>query len=306
MWPLLERFAEYLRFELSASEATLRSYQSDLHDLARFIAGEDDQSEPDWGAVDELLLRRYLAQLGKRCGKATRMRHMAALRSFFKFCMRHEVIDRDPTARIHNPKQDHPLATPLTVDQVFGLLSMPDSTTPAGKRNLALLELLYSSGLRVAEAVGLDVHDVDPDLGLVRVRGKGDKERLVPVGRAALTAIDDWIEQRGPIRARANEDADGEPLFINLRGSRLSQRWVRTVMKRCLLAAGLPSDASPHSLRHSFATHLLDGGADLRSIQEMLGHSSLSTTQRYTHVSLDLLNKVYDSAHPRARKKKKK
>ncbi|MDD4457401.1 MAG: tyrosine recombinase XerC, partial [Syntrophotalea acetylenica] len=246
--------------------------------------------------VDVLLLRRYLARLHKRNCRTTIGRKLSAIRSFFRYLVRQGALQVNPAETVATPRRERYLPKVLTVDEMFALIQAAASDEPLTVRDRAILELFYSSGLRVGELAALDVGHVDLAEGLVRVRGKGDKERIVPVGRMARQALDRYLVARGAPR-------QDHPLFLNYRGERLSARSIERNLKKWLLHAGILKDASPHALRHSFATHLLDGGADLRAIQELLGHASLSTTQKYTQVSLDRLMDVYDRAHPRSRGK---
>ncbi|RPJ22235.1 MAG: tyrosine recombinase XerC, partial [Desulfobacteraceae bacterium] len=220
---------------------------------------------------------------------------------FFAFLEKRGLIRNNAAADLTAPRQEKYIPTYLPVDEMFRLLQRPDRARPLGLRDLAILEVLYSCGLRVSELVGLDIKGIDFDQRLVKVLGKGNKERIVPVGKEAVKAVRRYLESTLPLRKKAGGDAETGPLFINARGGRLSTRSVANIVKKYGKEGGLMLDISPHALRHTFATHLLDGGADLRSVQELLGHASLSTTQKYTHVSLDKLMEVYDKAHPRSK-----
>lgn len=300
MHRLIARFCRHLEVERNLSPHTLRAYRQDLEEFHRLLredlGGEDGTTHVAVERIDTLLLRRYLARLHKRNGKTTIGRKLSAVRSFFRYLVRQGELEVNPAETMATPKRDHYLPKVLTVDEVFALIKAADGGEPLTLRDRAILELFYSSGLRVGELAALDVGHLDLREGLVRVRGKGDKERIVPVGRPACRALGRYLAERG---APEHE----QPLFLNYRGGRLSSRSIERNLKKWLLRAGIIKDASPHALRHSFATHLLDGGADLRAIQELLGHASLSTTQKYTQVSLDRLMEVYDQAHPRGRKK---
>jgi integrase/recombinase XerC len=221
------------------------------------------------------------------------------LRSFYQFLEKRDRDAANPTAGISSPKQRSTIPAYLPVDDMFRLLERPDTEKPLGVRDLAILEVLYSCGMRIGELAGLHVSDIDFEQRLVRVLGKGDKERILPIGRKALSAVERYLQVSTPIRKARKGLEAREPLFLNNRGGRLTPRTMRRIIKKYALESGLTTDISPHSLRHSFATHLLDGGADLRSVQELLGHVSLSTTQNYTHVTLDRLMEVYDKSHPR-------
>jgi len=251
-------------------------------------------------SVDSLDIREYLGRLYKRYKRSTIARKLSAVRSFYLFAEKSGRSDKNPAAAVMTPRQENTIPNYLPVDQMFALLEGPDKGTPLGLRDLAILEVLYSTGLRVSELAGLNLHDVDLDQRLVKVLGKGSKERIVPIGKAAVSVLTAYLDSTTAQRAR-NRKGMVFPVFLNARGGRLSTRSIATVVKRYGVKCGLMTEISPHSLRHTFATHLLDGGADLRSVQELLGHSSLSTTQRYTHVSLDRLMKVYDKAHPRSK-----
>jgi integrase/recombinase XerC len=294
----IDRFCCYLEIERNLSVHTLRAYRHDLLEFLRFVKS---QTDTDAGPVapervDVLLLRRYLARLHKRNCRTTIGRKLSAIRSFFRYLVRQGALQVNPAETVATPRRERYLPKVLTVDEMFALIQAAASDEPLTVRDRAILELFYSSGLRVGELAALDVGHVDLAEGLVRVRGKGDKERIVPVGRMARQALDRYLVARGAPR-------QDHPLFLNYRGERLSARSIERNLKKWLLHAGILKDASPHALRHSFATHLLDGGADLRAIQELLGHASLSTTQKYTQVSLDRLMDVYDRAHPRSRGK---
>jgi integrase/recombinase XerC len=299
----IEEFERALRVEENASPHTVRNYASDLRQLRAFLLEQqlglsDAGTEVAVDRVDHLALRAFLTSLLRRNRKSSVGRKLSAAKGFFGFLLRRGAIGRDPTASIATPKKEQQLPVHLSVDDMFRLLAAPAHDTPAGRRDRALLEVLYSCGLRVSELVGLDWTDIDGALELVRIRGKGGKERLVPIGRPALAALEAYrasIADLCPRRLR-----DEAAVFLNRRGQRLTTRTVARLVDHYIAATGIATKASPHALRHSFATHLLNAGADLRAIQELLGHASLSTTQRYTHVNLEQLMRVYDKAHPRA------
>ena len=303
---MLTRIAEFKRsllVEENASPHTVRNYVSDLRQLRAFLlehrlalSDSGDEAVPD--RVDQTAIRTYLAALLRRNRKSSVGRKLSAAKGFFRYLLRRGAISRDPTAGIVTPRKEQQLPVHLTVDDMFRLLEAPPKDTPAGLRDRALLEVLYSCGLRVSELVGLDWADIDSLLELVRVRGKGGKERLAPIGRKALAALAAYRERLSDLcpRRLRHEKA----VYLNRRGGRLTTRSVARMVEHYVMATGLATKASPHALRHSFATHLLNAGADLRAIQELLGHASLSTTQKYTHVNLDQLMSVYDKAHPRA------
>ena len=297
MVKLLEQFEKHLLVERNLSVHTRKAYLADLRmfqGFARQTLGEG--GKPLIGQIDQLLLRRYLAQLHKTYSKTSIGRKLAALRTFFRYLVREGVLEVNPGELVGTPRQEKYLPKTLSIDEIFALLERKVSNDPLQQRDRAIYELLYSSGLRVGELVALNLEGIDFDQGLVRVLGKGNKERLVPIGRKALEALQDYLATR-------TESGSSHPLFLNHRGGRLTPRSVQRHLKTRLLRAGILKDATPHALRHTFATHLLDSGADLRAIQELLGHSSLSTTQKYTQVSMQHLADVYDKAHPRSRKK---
>ncbi|MBM4307446.1 MAG: tyrosine recombinase XerC [Deltaproteobacteria bacterium] len=308
----MEQFTRYLSAEKNASSHTCRCYQRDLKEFEDFLKsqGSDFSSsgELEWGRVDRIAIRKYLSVLHRKNKKSSIARKISTLRSFFRYLVRERLVSSNPAKSVSTPKAEKTLPTTLTVDEAFQL--MESSEKPIEKvsksevrnrvlRDHAILELLYSSGLRVGELVGLNLKHLDLNLGIVRVMGKGRKERIVPVGDQAIKALKVYLDQR--------RDPESEtPLFVNLRGGRLTSRSVGRLIKKYTRSSGIVRKVSPHSLRHSFATHLLDAGADIREIQEMLGHASLSTTQKYIHLSPGKLMEVYDRAHPRSFLKAKK
>jgi integrase/recombinase XerC len=271
-------------------------------------------AEVEWKKVDRITIRKYLSFLHRKNKKSSIARKISTLRSFFRYLNREQIIASNPAKSISTPKVEKTLPTTLTVDEAFRLMESPknlsEKFSPAGRkdkrlRDRAILELLYSSGLRVSELVGLNANQIELDLGIVRVMGKGRKERIVPVGRKAAESLNAYLDERGMVKGlrlggKASDPEGGDPLFVNSLGGRLTARSVGRLIKKYTRHSGIFRKVSPHSLRHTFATHLLDAGADIREIQEMLGHSSLSTTQRYTHVSMGKLMEVYDRAHPRS------
>lgn len=302
MHKLIEEFGRALVSEENASVHTVRNYGSDLRQFHAFLGEQkhlcDPKGEVDVNKVDALALRAFLTDLLRRNRKSSVGRKLSAVKVFFRYLHRRGHVAADPTAGISTPKKEKQLPVHLSVDDMVRLLEAPDKGTPDGLRDRAMLEVIYSAGLRVSELVGLDWGDADRNLQLVRVRGKGGKERVVPFGDRALAALNAYqaaIPKLCPRRL-----CDDKAVFLNRRGQRLTTRSVARLVDRYVAASGLATKASPHALRHSFATHLLNAGADLRAIQELLGHASLSTTQRYTHVNMDQLMKVYDKAHPRA------
>ena len=287
-------FIRYLGTERNVSPHTLEAYRRDIGQFQAFVRSERGE-EAAVGGIDHLLIRRYLALLHKECRKSSIGRKLAALRSFFTYLVREGVVTRNPAELVATPKREKKVPFHLSIDEVTALVEAPREGELLPLRDRAILETLYSCGIRVSELTGLDVGGIDLDEGLVRVMGKGGKERIVPLGSKARLALADYLAAR-------NHPAAGEPLFINARGGRLTRRSVARIVDKYIIRIATMKKVSPHTLRHTFATHLLEGGADLRAIQELLGHSSLSTTQKYTHVSIDRLMEVYDKAHPKARK----
>lgn len=300
----VERFLDYLRDQRRASPQTLRAYRNDLGQFRDYLAGERrDGKAPAPEKIDALAVRGFVARLSRSgLGKSSIARKLSTVRSFLRHAVREGRLESSPADAVRAPRVPKALPRTMTVDEIFNLLDRIEDDGPAALRDRAIIELLYGGGLRVSELVALDRDDLDLTAMLVRVLGKGNKERLVPFGRKAAEALGRWLERARPLRARGDEP---QAVFLNLRGGRLTDRSVRRILDRRLRDAAIHARLSPHALRHSFATHLLGAGADLRSIQELLGHSSLSTTQRYTHVSTDALMKIYDKAHPRAQPKKK-
>ena len=358
---LIHQFIHYLSVEKNASPHTCRCYRRDLEGFEDFLKSSGMYLTPtggvEIGKVDRIAIRKYLSFLHRKNKKSSIARKISTLRSFFKYLVREQIVPSNPAKSVSTPKIEKTLPTTLTVDEAFRLMESPKSISKKssegakekGLRDRAILELLYSSGLRVSELVGLNSNQLDQDLGIVKVMGKGRKERIVPVGVKAIEVLKAYLEERrmlkglppgqkplwGGARPRGRpsrramrlslrggspsgaepEPASGpegsparraagpegeEPIFVNSLGGRLTARSVGRLVKKYSRHSGIFRKVSPHSLRHTFATHLLDAGADIREIQEMLGHSSLSTTQRYTHVSMGKLMEVYDKAHPRS------
>lgn len=290
MQRFIDKFINYLKIEKNASRHTITNYGHDLNSFGQFL-GDKDISD-----LDHLTFRRYLAEMrAKSYSKRTIARKLAALRSLFRFLYREGYIKTNPITAVSTPKLDKKLPKFLDIVKVTKLIQAPNEAAAAGLRDRAILETLYSTGIRVSELVGLDIDDVDFISGVVKVLGKGSKERMAPIGEAALGAIRRYLDKRGERRAR-----DKDAVFLNKSGTRLTDRGVRRVIDKYIRVCSMEEKISPHSLRHSFATHLLDRGADLRSVQELLGHMNLSTTQIYTHVTTERLKAVYDKAHPRA------
>ncbi len=302
MEKLLEQYRAHLLNERNASPHTLRNYLSDLHQFHRFIRERkwamDSTGCVDVRKIEIQIVRAFLASLTRGRKKSSLGRKIAALKGFFRYLVVTRQLDGDPMVSIHSPKNDKPLPAFLSVDDVFQLLGAIKIKTGLDVRDRAVLEFFYSTGVRVSELVGVNWADVDFRLGIVRVTGKGSKERIVPIGEIALEALQAYAREQ---QKRWNLSGKGETaVFLNNRGTRITTRSAARIVEKHLKNAGIQVKMGPHGLRHSFATHLLNSGADLRSIQELLGHASLSTTQRYTHLNLDQLTAVYDKAHPRA------
>lgn len=295
----LDAFAGYLSGERAVSAHTRRAYLGDLRSLMAHAAAEGATRIQD---LDLGTLRRWLGvQSQSGAARATLSRRAATVRTFTAWALREDRIAADPALRLKAPRREKSLPGVLHSSQLTRLLADMEEAaadgTPLAVRNRAIVELLYATGVRVGELAGLDIDDLDPDRRTLRVLGKGNKERTVPYGVPAALAVDDWLRRGRPALAK---DTSGPALFLGARGSRVDQRQVRELVNRLFEALGDTSASGPHALRHSAATHLLDGGADLRAVQEILGHSSLATTQIYTHVSVDRLRKSYQQAHPRA------
>lgn len=302
MEKLIHHYADHLRNERSVSPHTLRNYLSDLAQFQGFLVERelalDNAGGVDLRKVDVHVVRAYLAALTRDRKKSSMGRKLATLNGFFRYLVTTKRIDKSPMLLIHSPKQEKPLPIFLSVDDTFQLLDGIKIKNGLDVRDRAVLEVFYSTGIRVSELVGLAWADIDFPLGIVRVVGKGSKERIVPIGEVALQALRDYSDEQ---RKKWKFPCKGEmPVFLNNRGERITTRSVARIVEKHLRVTGIQIKMGPHGLRHSFATHLLNSGADLRVIQEMLGHASLSTTQRYTHVNLDQLTAVYDKAHPRA------
>jgi integrase/recombinase XerC len=290
----IDQFIDAMAAEKGFSAHTIRAYRRDLTEFAAFAA---DQGATAVADVDALTIRGYLAFLHRKNSKATMARKLSALRSFFRHLLKHGDLTENPAEGVLTPKQSKRVPAYLTVDDMFRLLDGIGAASVLDLRNRAIFETLYSCGLRVSEIAGLNGRDVDEAEGLVRVLGKGRKERIVPVGQKALAAIAAYRRQLA-VEGKGAAGAQ-KALFLNKNGGRLTPRSIARILDRLVAACALAVPVSPHALRHSFATHLLDAGADLRVVQELLGHKSLSTTQRYTHVSIDRLMETYDKAHPR-------
>ncbi len=295
----IAQFLRHLQIERGASHYTLKSYREDLTAFADYYS-EEDGSCPEPAAITPMELRGFLSAMHEAgYAKTSIARKLAALRSFYRFGQRDGWAKTNPATALRNPRKSHKLPHFLSTDEVGKLLSAPQGKTAMALRDRAILETLYSGGLRVSELVDLNDGDLDFAQGIVKVRGKGRKERLAPLGSFAAKALKDWLAER--TLAKTEKQGREAPVFVNRLGTRLTTRSVGRMLEKYLAQAGLDGRTSPHTLRHSFATHLLDRGADIRSVQELLGHKSLVTTQIYTHVSTNNLRLAYEKAHPRAK-----
>ncbi len=302
----IEEFKKYLIFEKGASEHTCRNYMSDLFQFTDFLQTnnlcmDEEKKRILLTRVDNLAIRSYLGFLYNESKRSTIARKLATLRSFFKFMVREGNLKTNPAETVFTPRREKYLPKFLSIDEIFRLLDMPNGSKFLELRDLAILELLYSSGVRVSELVLLNVGEVDFDLGIAKVAGKGKKERIVPIGDKAISSLKRYLDGREELQSSLGSLKEvSKALFLNFRGGRLTARSVGRIVDKYISKADIPKKISPHALRHTFATHMLDAGADLRVIQELLGHASLSSTQRYTQVSIDKLMAVYDQAHPRS------
>jgi integrase/recombinase XerC len=294
------RFLRHLALERNASALTVKSYREDLTALVQYLTEACGGHTPSPGELTSLELRGYVSALHEAgYAKSSVARRLASMRSFFRFAQREGLVETNPAKPLRTPRRNRKLPHFLTNDEIGRLLDAPPQSDPQGLRDRAILETMYSAGLRVSEAVGLNDGDVDWENGIARIRGKGKRERLAPVGSYAQQALQTWLAARtlSPREPQGRE----APVFVNRFGRRLTTRSVGRMLEKYLQATGLDDRTTPHTLRHSFATHLLDRGADIRSVQELLGHKSLTTTQIYTHVSTAGLREAYEKAHPRAK-----
>ncbi|MBZ4333392.1 tyrosine recombinase XerC [Corallococcus interemptor] len=295
--PLLEQFKVHLEGEKGASPHTVRNYLIDLKDYERYLV---ERMKLSLLAGTHAAIRGYLGTLAVDHAPTSRARRLASIKSFYKYLVRQKLLSASPAKLVKSPKLPKSLPKVLPVEEVFAILDMPDVKTVLGLRDKAILEMLYGGGLRISELCGLDLLGVDRGSRIVRVMGKGSKERLVPLNVKAIRALEAYLARRGELLAEVREGQDPDALFLNFKGGRLTARSIARHLDAYVLKLALARKVSPHAMRHSFATHLLGGGADIRSIQELLGHASLSTTQKYTHVTFEQLQEVYDAAHPRA------
>ena len=298
MEELIKKYLFYLLIEKNASPYTIKGYKSNLRRFGDFLAQEQNKvlKDVDVSLADVPTIRRYLALLQKEgLSKNSVSRHLSSIRSFYRFLAREELVTENAASHIATPKKDKKLPEFLYYQEIEELLAAPDES-PKGLRDRALLEIIYGAGLRVSEVVSANIDSLDFSVGYIRVFGKGSKERLVPLGEEALNAARRYFD----VRSLKKIPAKSDPLFLNSRGDRLTDRGVRVILNKYVKMIALKRKISPHTLRHSFATHLLENGADLRSVQEFLGHANMSTTQIYTHVTKSRMKSVYDKTHPRA------
>lgn len=292
---LITQFIHYLTVERGLAKNTLESYQRDLHAYCAYLERE---SFTNLNETNRMQIMGYLLHLQEQ-GRATATlsRNLASIRAFYQFLLREKFIDKDPSVNLESPKIEKKLPQVLSVAEVETLLNGPDTRLPSGLRDKAMLELLYATGIRVSELVSLNLSDVNLNMGFIKCFGKGSKERIIPLGRLAIADVSRYLERGRPMLKKRGQE---EALFLNHHGRRLSRQGFWKIIKKYAQLANSHKEITPHTLRHSFATHLLENGADLRSVQEMLGHADISTTQIYTHVTRSRLKEVYAKAHPRA------
>jgi integrase/recombinase XerC len=301
MEELLKNYEEYLRHEQDASEHTTKNYLADLHQFSAYMKKTHSQiasgGKSTLGKIDNNIVRGYLSTLFGKNNPASIARKLASLRSFFKYWIKQGAMAQNPAKDVATPKVPKRLPKFLTVDEVVALLSGPTCGDILSLRDKAMMEVMYASGLRVSELVGLDLESVNLGEGILKVLGKGRKERMIPFGAKAQTAVANYLAKREELIGKGHSS---KAVFLNRQGDRITPRSVERMVQKYLKDSGIQKEVTPHVLRHSFATHMLNSGADLRGIQELLGHTSLSTTQKYTHVSLDKLMDVYEKSHPKA------
>jgi len=299
---VIDNFLDYLAVEKGFSENTIAAYQNDLHQLASFVEEEAAKrgTIPPWASFDRQSMLSYLLTLKERRYAATTIaRKVAAIKSFFGFLVAEGILRDNPMQGVSSAKVGKSLPKPISIDQVHRLLEQPTKlSTPEAKRDGAMLYLLYASGMRVSELVSLNLADIDTEGGYVRCFGKGHKERLIPIAPRAALAVKEYLTEARPHLAH---NSDEKALFLNRRGERLTRQGLWQILKGYAKSAELGTEITPHTLRHSFATHMLSGGADLRSVQELLGHANISTTQVYTHLTTEHIRRAYESSHPRAK-----
>jgi integrase/recombinase XerC len=302
--PQIKAFERYLRVEKNASAHTCRNYLHDLREFDRFCKERHPKDIAAAGDISNLSIRGYLAFLSRKNKKTSQSRKLSCLKSFFKFLLREGVVLHNPAQPVRTPRHEKNLPRHMTVDEVFAFLdSVPDETLIQA-RDKSALEVLYSTGIRVSELVGMNRDGLELRSGAIKVQGKGGKERMVPIGKKAIQSLEHYLRKSEDFCKKHYTDPTVKkvPLFLNIRGGRITTRSVARIVDKYILKCGLQQRMSPHAIRHSFATHMLGAGADLRAIQEILGHVSLSTTQRYTHLNVEKLMEVYDNSHPRSKR----
>ena len=304
MGNFIQKFQIYLEVERNVSSHTQKAYIADVQEFSHFLQNNSFIKKNDEVInIEPEAIRAYLGYLYRqKVKKVTVNRKVSSLRAFYKYLLRNGKIKKNPANMVQTPKTEKYMPTFLSVDETFQLLNAVGDKPAMNLRSRAMMELFYSSGLRLSELAGLNIMDIDFHRELVKVRGKGKKERIVPVGKTALQALREYLENTGELRRDFDADVFKNPLFLNARGKRITTRSIARIVDEATSRSGIGRKISPHALRHSFATHLLNAGADLRSIQELLGHKSLSTTQKYTAVNINRMMEVYDKAHPRAKK----
>lgn len=302
----IESFLEYLKLERNCSTHTVNAYRRDLGEFRAYLRQGRGEARIEPAEIDHITIRDFLGTLHQKGNQKTSVaRKLAAVRSFFRFLHREAVIEKNPARLVQTPRLPKRNPRYLSLQEVETILDLPDTASEAGVRDRSMLELLYGTGMRIGELVGLNIEDISLKQGLLKVRGKGRKERLIPFGSAAAESIQSYLPVRTRVLKRTRRTDEPNALFLNLRGTRLTARSVQRLLNGYIQKSALFLNVHPHLFRHSFATHLLNRGADLRAIQELLGHESLSTTQRYTHVEMEDLLRTYRSAHPRAHSKSK-
>ncbi|MDY6842493.1 MAG: site-specific tyrosine recombinase/integron integrase [Thermodesulfobacteriota bacterium] len=304
---VVEGYRRYLTIEKRGAEHTIRSYLSDINQFILYLTDEkhclDNEGNISINLVEKDTIRSFLGSIYKKNKKSTTGRKIASLRSFFKYLMREKLITKNPISSIHAPKKEQVLPSFLSVEEVETIIEEPSDKSFLTIRDKAIIDVLYSCGIRAGELVGLNADSVDFGDGIVKVFGKGGRERIVPIGRLAVNSLEKYLVRRNGLEKKIVPDKRGDPLFVNRSGKRLTTRSVGRLIKKYGDLSRLPKRVTPHTLRHSYATHLLDAGADLRSIQELLGHRNLSTTQKYTHLTVEKLLEVYNRAHPKSKHK---
>jgi len=301
MKTLIERFSTYLKHERDVSPHTCKNYLVDMQQFLNYLEGRypgiSSKGQTYITKIDASVVRDFMSKMWNEWSASSMARKLASLRTFFNYCMKQGLIETNPAKEVATPKIPKRVPKFLTVDEVFALLDSAGDDGPLGVRDRAILEVLYASGLRVSELVGLNMEDVDLKAHTVRVLGKGRKERIVPVGEKACAALSTYLAKRSSLAGERNQE---KAYFVNRHGGRLTARSIERLIAKYMRRCGVQKTITPHVLRHTFATHLLGAGADMRGIQELLGHSSLSTTQKYTHVGIENLMKAYDQSHPKA------